>query len=173
MFAVIVEVQVAVDAPVSDVLDHVVARLAAHGFDEAVTSDFVDTHTSLQRAGLAGITTQVAVHALPPRFSADGFVIPIRWEAVGAAGELFPTLDADVILSPDGDESTVLRLVGSYVPPFGRVGATADRLVMHRVAVITLRRFLGHLANEATETVPRRAELPVTGPPVVADQVAD
>lgn len=147
----IVEVQVDIGAPVSEVLDRITGRLATHGFDDVVTADFVDTHVTLQRAGLAGLTTQVAVQTLRPLVSSDRVVIPIRWEAIGATGQMFPTLDADVMVAPSGDGSS-LRLVGSYVPPFGRAGAAADRLVMHRVAVITLRRFLGHLVDEATES---------------------
>jgi hypothetical protein len=160
---VIVEVQVVVDAPVSVVLDRLIARLAAGGFDDAVTSDFVDTHVTLLRAGVAGITTRVAVQALPPLARDDGYVIPIRWEAAGPAGELFPALDADVVLTGDGNAESAIRLVGSYVPPFGRAGAAVDRLVMHRVAVVTLRRFLGHLADEATEPLPREVRPPAPG----------
>jgi hypothetical protein len=37
-----------------------------------------------------------------------------------------------------------------YLPPFGRVGAILDQLVLHQVAHATLRRFLTRLATTAT-----------------------
>ena len=45
--------------------------------------------------------------------------LALRWEATGAGGRLFPVLDADLTLAPDG-EGTVLPLAGSYRPPLGR-----------------------------------------------------
>ena len=45
----------------------------------------------------------------------------LRWEAAGAAGGLFPVLDAGVRLSGDGDGSRV-TLAGSCRPPLSVFG---------------------------------------------------
>lgn len=38
-------------------------------------------------------------------------VLTLRWEATGATGRIFPVLDADITLIPDG-EATLLGLGG-------------------------------------------------------------
>lgn len=154
---VIVEEQVVVTVPVAQVLDRLGRALNVGGFDQAVSADFADAHTSLVRAGVAGVTKRVAVRALPPVVSGADIVIAIRWEAVGLTGELYPTLDANLIVRPREDE-TVLDLVGSYTPPFGRVGAALDQLLLGQVARASLRAFLAHLAVTATSTAPALAE---------------
>ena len=47
----------------------------------------------LFRAGLAGLTKQVAVQNLPGNFRGDTTVIPIRWVTTGPAGFPKETLD--------------------------------------------------------------------------------
>jgi len=41
----------------------------------------------------------------------------LRWEAIGSAGTLFAALDADLTLSPAGENITVLTLAGVYRLP--------------------------------------------------------
>ena len=65
--------------------------------------------------------------------------MPIRWEATGAAGDLFPLLDADLTLTGAEPDQVRVRLDGSYRPPLGRAGETLDHLVMHRLAVATMK----------------------------------
>jgi hypothetical protein len=50
--------------------------------------------------------------------------VPLRWEATGAAGGLFPALDADLILTAEGQDKTLIALTGCYRPPLGRLGAS-------------------------------------------------
>lgn len=66
----------------------------------------------------------------------------LRWEASGPGFGLFPALDADLILIPDGESSTLLGVSGVYRPPLGKLGAVIDRAVLDRVATATVRRFL-------------------------------
>lgn len=63
--------------------------------------------------------------------------LALRWEAAGAGGGLFPALDADIRIVPDGDLSAV-TLTGSYRPPLGVLGERLDRLVLHTVATATI-----------------------------------
>jgi hypothetical protein len=74
-------------------------------------------------------------------------VLTLRWEAAGPGGGLFPVLDADITLSPYGEEGTLLALEGAYRPPLGAVGAALDRALLRRVAVATVRRFMDRLGE--------------------------
>lgn len=72
--------------------------------------------------------------------------LALRWEAVGPGGGLFPALDADITLARVEDQETVLTLTGVYRPPLGNVGAGLDQAILHRVAVATVRDFLGRVS---------------------------
>jgi hypothetical protein len=77
----------------------------------------------------------------------DTAVLTLRWEASGAGGGLFPALDADITLSPDGEHASILKLDGAYRPPLGGLGAGLDRAVLHRVAMATIADFIGRIAD--------------------------
>ncbi len=93
-----------------------------------------------------GLAKAVRVTTGEPRFHGDTVVVPLRWEATGPTG-LFPRLDADLELSTLGPSRCRLGLTGRYVVPFGTLGKAADRLMLHRVAEGTFRRFLTELAS--------------------------
>ncbi len=101
--------------------------------------------------GVPGLSRLVEV-----RFSKlavhDGHaVLPLRWEATGAGGALFPALDADITLVPAGERASALRLSGVYRPPLGAFGAGLDRAVFNRVAIATIRRFMGSAGDAMTQ----------------------
>ena len=77
----------------------------------------------------------------------DAAVMALRWEATGTTGGLFPVLDADITLTPAGDQASVLVMRGAYRPPLGNVGATLNRAVMHRIAEATIRAFAQQIAD--------------------------
>ena len=64
--------------------------------------------TGLLRVGPAGPVTAklVRVGVLDPVYRGDVKTVGLRWEATGPAGSLFPVLDADVSISPVGEEGT-------------------------------------------------------------------
>ena len=103
----------------------------------------------LLRVGPAGPVAAklVRVCFLDPVYRGDVMTVGLRWEAAGAAGILFPVLDANISISPAGDESARLALAGSYRPPLGRLGAGLDRAIMHRVAAATVRCLLQSVAE--------------------------
>ena len=72
--------------------------------------------------------------------------LALRWEARGPGGGLFPVLDADLTLTPAGENGALLALSGAYRPPLGSPGAELDRLLLHRVAEATIRDFLKRVA---------------------------
>ena len=81
----------------------------------------------------------------------------LRWEATGITGVLFPVLDADISLSPAGEEATRLALVGAYRPPLDGVGATLDKVILNRVATATIATLLEHVAT-ALASPPRHPD---------------
>jgi hypothetical protein len=107
-------------------------------------------------------------------------VLTLRWEAAGAAGGLFPALDADITISPAGAGMTLLRIDGAYRAPLGAIGAGLDSLVLHRVASATIRAFIGRVADLIAHPAPqagqqRRSPEPgyrVTTPAVLASDAS-
>lgn len=77
----------------------------------------------------------------------DRQVLSLRWEGTGAAGAVFPALDADLELAPLGPGATQISLNGRYQPPLQLVGRSMDRLLLHRVAQASIRAFLRRLGD--------------------------
>jgi hypothetical protein len=65
----------------------------------------------------------VRVQIRHPASHGDTSVVVLRWDAAGAAANLFAVLDADLTVSPAGDGSAFLRLDGIYRPQLGALGA--------------------------------------------------
>src|SRR5215469_3881411 len=93
-----------------------------------------------------GMSKLVEVRLLDPVPHEDVVVVPLRWEATGRMGRLFPVLDANLTLAGDGDGKAVLRFAGVYRPPLAAAGEELDQLVLHRVASATVRSLLNRLA---------------------------
>lgn len=74
-------------------------------------------------------------------------VLTLRWEASGHGGGLFPALDADITLTPAGEQATRLTLAGAYRPPLAALGVGLDRAILHRVATATIRSLLSRVAD--------------------------
>jgi hypothetical protein len=123
-------------------LDDGLARASEDAYSEGVAE--------LIRVGPLGSTpgtsklVQVRFQDLVTRDAHAG--LAVRWEATGPGGGLFPALDADITVTPAGEQTAILRLAGSYRPPLGRLGTALDTAIMHRVAAATIRAFLERLA---------------------------
>jgi hypothetical protein len=128
------------------------ARLVRTGTLLAASRDAYDRQTrQLTRVGpfggAPGLSRLVEVELgdLVTRSASE--VLPLRWRATGRSGGLFPTLDADLLLSPKGEEASLLGLNGVYRPPLGPVGAALDEVLLTQVAVATIQAFLHGLAD--------------------------
>jgi hypothetical protein len=88
-----------------------------------------------------GMSRLAAVRVSEMTAHDDFAVAPMRWEVIGPTGTLFPALDADIMLTPAGQDATVLSVSGVYRPPPGSLGAGLDRVIVHRVAEATIRAF--------------------------------
>ena len=97
-----------------------------------------------------GISKLVRVSLLDPVPRDDMVLLPIRWEATGPVGRLFPVLDANLILGTDSEGRAELRITGAYRPPLDGLGEGLDQAVLHRVAGATLKSLLRRIAATLT-----------------------
>lgn len=77
---------------------------------------------------------------------------PPRWEyaiKIRAASDrgFFPQFDGTLSVSPIASHSE-LWLQGTYVPPFGAIGALLDRTLLRGAALRSLRSFLQRIADD-------------------------
>jgi hypothetical protein len=137
-----------------------------HGDWLSTASDgaYADGLTGLIRVGpfgdVPGASKLVRVSLLEPVPRGDTVTLPLRWEATGIMGRLFPVLDADLTLTPAGT-GTLMRLDGAYRPPLASVGTGLDRVVLHRAAMATIRSLLTRIADTLADPAP--AAQPGTG----------
>lgn len=81
-----------------------------------------------------------------PRISHSGLAVPINWRATGARS-LFPRLSGELEASRTSVDTSRLRIRASYDPPFGWIGDVVDRLLLERVARITVTDWLERVAE--------------------------
>ena len=108
------------------------------------------TRVGVAGVGVAGVAKLVRVQVRELSWTDLSAGLALRWEATGAGGGLFPVLDADLKLAPDGEGGTVLTMAGSYRPPLGSLGEALDRAMLRRVAAATIRRFVAQVAAQIT-----------------------
>jgi hypothetical protein len=89
-----------------------------------------------------GMSKLVQVSLLDAVRRDDNVLVPMRWEATGRMGRLFPVLDANLMLGEDDQGRSVLRIAGVYRPPLGGLGEELDQIVLRRVASATIRSLL-------------------------------
>jgi len=59
--------------------------------------------------------------------------IALRWEALAADGTVFPALEADLMLTPAGEQVTLLAVAGTYRWQPGWAGAGLDQAIVRGV----------------------------------------
>jgi hypothetical protein len=100
----------------------------------------------VEAAGLAaGISRLVGVRPGDLKETEGCARLWLRWEAIGPNGILFPALDADLTLSPAGENTTVLTLAGVYRLP-EHAGAGLDPGIVRCFAAVTIDSFIARLA---------------------------
>lgn len=138
-------------------LTNFVKRGALRAASEAAYEGSMDMDMGL-RVGpfgeVRGLSKLVSVRFAELARRDGSLTVPLRWEAAGMAGELFPMLDADLTLTDGGDNRTRVRLDGSYRPPLGRAGAMLDRAAMGRLAMATIRSLVETVADAVADPAP-------------------
>ncbi len=77
----------------------------------------------------------------------------MRWEIAGRRGELVPALDAEIKLTPAGEDATLLAVSGICRPPLAGLAAGLDPAVIHRVAQAAIQSFASQIATDIADPV--------------------
>jgi len=149
------------------------AGLASGGWLRSASAEaYGESGAALARVGplgaAPGLSRLVRVRFRELAVHEDHAVLPMRWEASGAGGTLFPALDADFTLSWAGERSSVLKLSGVYRPPLGAVGVGLDRAGFNHVAVATIRKFMSRAGDAMTNPAGTAQIPPADAPPAGA-----
>lgn len=128
---------------VEEVLAHLEREMAVHATDAYREGEAL--HQRLE-AGAGVPAKSVLLHVGQARIRRDGVAFPVTWRATGPT-VLFPRMQADLVVSPIGAHSSSLVFEGTYEPPFGFVGGAFDRLVMNRIAEMTVKIWVDHVAR--------------------------
>lgn len=94
---------------------------------------------------------EVLLNVGQARIRRDGLAFPVTWRATGPT-MLFPRMQADLVVSPIDEGSTSVVFEGTYEPPLGFVGGAFDRLVMNRLAEMTVKIWVDRVAELAENT---------------------
>ncbi len=135
--------QVLLDISYDQALRRLAALAGSEVLVQACETAYGDGLASL--AGSAGAARLAGL--LAGKLAADGSwaCLPMRWEAIGLDGGLFPALDADLTLTPAGEQTTVLAIAAAYRPP-SPAGAVLNRALVSAAAAATIRSFLARTA---------------------------
>jgi hypothetical protein len=134
--------EVVVDAS-AESAGHALTRwLAVGGSSPAASASVAVGGPVVVRAGFAGLTKTIEVHAMPSRVRDGVTVVPLRWSATGPTGDMFPTLDANLEITPLDPHRSRVALVGSYRPPLGPMGTVLDQTALRHAARATIRHWL-------------------------------
>lgn len=72
--------------------------------------------------------------------------VHLEWEAAKMPG-LFPLMKAELAIYPLTASETQLDFSGQYEPPFGAVGKAMNALAGHRIAEVSVHRFVEDVAR--------------------------
>lgn len=135
-------------AHVEDVLSRFEAEMATQATDAYRQGEALQQR---MEAGGGVPAKSVLLHVGQARIRRDGVAFPVTWKATGPT-VLFPRMQADLVVAPIGSHSTSLVFEGIYEPPFGFVGGAFDRLVMNRVAEMTVKIWVDRVASMVADT---------------------
>lgn len=76
----------------------------------------------------------------------------LEWEAASRPG-LFPIMKAELSIYPLTGTETQLDFWGIYEPPLGAVGKAANSIVGHRIAEVSVHRFITDVAEYLRRTL--------------------
>ena len=132
------------------------ARLACPAGDGVlVQASYAAWEEGTAQIAPAGLPGLVLVRSRGPVRRGAVSALILRWEAADASGQLFPVLDADITLVPDGEQATLIGLDAVYRPP---PGPGLCPVITYLVTAATIRSLLGRTAAAVAEPAPRRRQ---------------
>jgi hypothetical protein len=78
--------------------------------------------------------------------------LQLEWEAARMA-HLFPLMKADLSIYPITATETQLDFIGVYEPPLGPLGKAVNAMVGHRLAEVSVHRFVSDVAEYLRKTL--------------------
>ena len=101
--------------------------------------------------GGIGVKTDIQIvvkgieERVPDASSTAATRLQLEWEAA-TMPRLFPLMKAELSIYPLTSTETQLDFSGIYEPPFGAVGKTMNAIVGHRIAEVSVHRFVSDVA---------------------------
>lgn len=149
------------------VLEHL-APASRHG-DVGLTVPLAALHLP----GVGDLSVPIVLTLGEPSIDAAERSVPVRLKS-RASERMFPSFSGVLRVHPVAEHRADLVLDGRYTPPAGLLGALADATLLHSVAHLSLRAFLGRLADEVAREIEtpevlffeRSRVLPEPGSPV-------
>jgi hypothetical protein len=80
-------------------------------------------------------------------------IVEIEWEAA-TMPRLFPLMKAEISIYPLTGSETQLDFHGVYEPPLGAFGKAVNAIAGHRIAEVSVHRFLGDVAGYLRTSLP-------------------
>lgn len=140
----LIEHQVEVGVPIGSLETIVLDRFA--DAESLGTSVYRKGEELRSKVGLdRPIAKEVVLNLGHPKITYSGLAIPITWRATGA-GLLFPRLTGELEISRRSVDKSRMRIQASYDPPFGWIGDVLDRLLLERIAQLTVADWLERVA---------------------------
>jgi hypothetical protein len=101
--------------------------------------------------GGIGIKTDIRISVKNVKEKLDAVSTPatrllLEWEAA-TMPRLFPLMKAELSIYPLTPTETQLDFLGLYEPPFGAVGKAMNAIVGHRIAEVSVHRFINEVAE--------------------------
>jgi hypothetical protein len=101
--------------------------------------------------GGIGIKTDIRISVKNVKEKLDAVAAPatrllLEWEAA-TMPRLFPLMKAELSIYPLTPTETQLDFLGLYKPPFGAVGKAMNAIVGHRIAEVSVHRFIDEVAG--------------------------
>jgi hypothetical protein len=98
-----------------------------------------------------GVKTDIKIHVKNVDEKARSTSMPttkltLEWEAAKMP-QLFPLMKGELFVYPLTATETQLDFSGVYKPPFGTVGKTMNAIVGHRIAEVSVHRFMTDVAG--------------------------
>ncbi len=135
---------VELDLPIADV-ELALLHTPAEWIPGLASSAEEHGHQLLGEVGLPvsgrHVGKQVEIELGAPVRTSGRTWLPVTWRATGPRG-IFPNLEGELEVASLGPHLTQLGLSARYKPPFGLVGESLDRALLHRVAEATIHDFV-------------------------------
>jgi hypothetical protein len=98
------------------------------------------------------ISVKSVEEKIPDTMSTPITRLLLEWEAATRPG-LFPLMKAELSIYPLTTTETQLDFWGLYEPPFGAVGKAMNAVIGHRIAEVSVHRFISDVAEYLRQTL--------------------